>query len=612
MTRRTLAAIGLLLIGSATLAAGPTPKPWMPGTPPPAPATSTDSLGFRLWHGKPVSYVDGVPDTGQFLPDTAVLGNVDERRFTVWEFRQYWFASYAQDRPEPDSAGRFQFLSAMADKEVLARLAHRVDRPFDFEDRATMREHTQRVLGNMTYQRLVVDSAVVTEAELRHAYEQSGIALHLQRITTSSRAAAEQARAEVAAGRVPWAAAVARYSIARDDSGPAGDIGWVQRSALDPVAAAEVFDLADGQISKVFLDRGGFQFLRVAGRRPNPMPSFEGVRRMLVDELKPFKIGQRVEQVRGLLRQRIGLVYDSTNIAWASGVFGTSGGVKHRADGQPVLDMTEAVPRVGAADTGRVLARWKDGQYTLGRFLTVYKALPPIQRQNVGTFDSFRWFLDGSLMEPAMAQLGVERGVDRDPLTIAYLDKKREEIQVEHLFQDSVQSKVWITPGERQQYYKSRLADFWSYQGVRYAAIVRGSRAAADSVAERLRRGEDARAILLADSLRLGRTSGSIRTEREDRPGPYFTVLAQEMKTGEVHVEGPDPNGDYLVLQKIEHDPGHQLPYAEVERIVDESVQNIKAERLLKEFIARHRAEHTIVLHPELLMRVRLTDPMAE
>lgn len=610
MMRRTLAILGLLLLGSVTFAADPTLKPWKPGTPSPAaPAGTQETL---RWHGKPVSFVDGVPDTGQFLPDSAVLGSVDERRFSVWEFRQYWYASYAQDRPESDSAGRFQFLNAMADKEVLARLARAIDRPFDFADRAQMREHTQRVLSNMTYRRLVADSVEVTEEEVRHAYQQNLVALHLRRIVTADFATAEKARAEVAGGKLTWPAAVARYSVATQDSGPAGDIGWVQRSALDPTAAIEVFDLADGQLSKVFVDKVGFEFLQVDGRRPNPALSLEQLRRMLVDELKPLKISRRVDQVRGRLRQRIGMSYDTANIVFAANLFGKSGGLKYGEDGQPVLNVTAAVPRLAARDTGRVLARWSEGQFTLGRFLAAYRSLPPIQRQNVGSFESFRWFLDGNVLEPYMAQLGIERGVDRDPLTIAYLDKKREEIRVDHLFQDSVQAKVSVTPEERRQYYKSRLPDFWSFHSVRYAAIVRGSKAGADSLAERLRRGEPAREILRADSLRLGKSDGSIRADREDKPGPYFNILSQDMKTGEVIIEGPDQQGDYLVIQKLEHDPGHQLSYEEVEKIVDESVQNIKAEKLLKELIARHRAKHAIVLHPELLMRVKLTDPMAE
>jgi parvulin-like peptidyl-prolyl isomerase len=607
MKRRSLAALGLLLLGSVTFAAAPAVKPWKPaegrlGTPADSQPASPDR--------KYVHYVNGVPDTGQFLPDTAVLGSMDERQFTVMEFRQAWFASYALDRPAADSAGRFQFLTAMADKEVLARLARQVNRPFDFEDRAVLREHTQRVVSNMTFQRLVADSASPSEAELRRAYQQSLSVRHFQRIVTAASADAEQARAELAAGKLTWPEAVTRYSIAPQDSGPSGDMGWVQRNELPLDQALALCDLKDGQLSKVYLGKDGFQLLRLLGRRPNLMPPYERVRGILANQIAPVTINQRVQQIRTVLRERAGLTYDSTSIAWAAAQFAKVPAVKSRADGTPVLDMTGKLPRLTATDTARVLARSKEGPFTLGRFLSVYRALTPLKRPEVQTFESFRSFLDGSVLEPYMADLGRERGIDRDPITVAMIEKKREEIMVQHLFQDSVESKVWITPAERQQYYQSRLSDFWSYQGVRYAAIARGTRAAADSLADRLRRGELAVDVLRADSLRLGRSTGSIRFEREDQPGPFFSLLSQEMKPGQVTVEGPVKNDEYAVIQKLEHDPGRQLRYDEVEKIVDESLQNIKAERRLKEFIARHRAGHRIVLHPELMMLVRLTDPL--
>ena len=147
---------------------------------------------------------------------------------------------------------------------------------------------------------------------------------------------------------------------------------------------------------------------------------------------------------------------------------------------------------------------------------------------------------------------------------------------------------------------------------MRYAAIARGTKAAADSLADRLRHGEQAEAILKTDSLRLGRSTGSIRTEREDRPGPFFALLSQDLKPGEVMVQGPIKDNEYAVIQKLEHHPGRQLRYDEVQKVVDESLQNITAERMLKEFIARHRVEHRIVLHPERVMLVRLTDPRSD
>ena len=80
-----------------------------------------------------------------------------------------YFASYAPVRPKPDSLGRVEFLTSMVNKEVLALTALSVNRPFGFEDRATMREHTERVLSNALYQRFVLDSVVVTDDEVRRS-----------------------------------------------------------------------------------------------------------------------------------------------------------------------------------------------------------------------------------------------------------------------------------------------------------------------------------------------------------------------------------------------------------------------------------------------------------
>lgn len=606
MKRRTLATLGLILMWSAAFAAAPAVKPWTPAAGRPAAPADSQPAGPER---KRTRYIDGIRDSGQFLPDTSILGSVDDRQFSVWEFREYWFASYAQDRPAADSAGRFQFLTSMADKEVLARLARRVNQPFDFADRAVLREHTQRVLSNMTFQRLVTDSARPDEAELRRAYQQNLQLRHFQHILTTEHAVAVQARAELVAGRITWPQAVARYSVAPQDSGADGDLGWLQRSALAPEQAFALCDLKDGQLSEVFADRDGFQLMRLLGRRPNPLPSYEFMRTFMNEQVTPMKVNQRLEQVRGPLRERIGLAYDSTNISWVSSQFAKTAALKRRPADPSSMDLTSTVPRFTVADTGRVLARWKDGQLSLSGFLAAYKAIPAIQRPEVQTFKSLRWFLDGRILDPFMAQLGTERGIDREPMTIAMIEKKREEIMVGHLFQDSVEAKVWLTPTDRQKYYQSRLPDFWSYQGVRYASIARATQGAADSLADRIRGGEQVVAIMRADSLRLGRRTGSIRFERENQPGPFFTLLSQDMRPGDVTVQGPVKNGDYVVLQKLEHDPGRQLRYEEVEKIVDESLQNITAERLLKEFIARHRAEHKIVLHPELVMRVKLTDP---
>jgi parvulin-like peptidyl-prolyl cis-trans isomerase-like protein len=601
---RRVAPVALMLC--ATLAtAAPAPKPWKPGQPPPAKPEP------RLWHGKPVHYINGVPDTGQFLPDSAVLGRVNDRVFRVRDFREGWFSSFAEVRPKPDSAGRVEFLNSMANKEVLALTALGLNRPFDYADRAQMREHTQRVLSNVAFQRLVADSVHPSEEDIRLVYEQHKSALRLQHIQFTDRALAERVRADLVAGRLPWSAAVKRYSKARDDKGPDGELGWMIRQAFDPITATEVYTLKTGGISSVFQDPTGFQILRIMERRPAAVPPLESVRNQILSEIQPALVATRAERLRAMLRERTGMVYDTANVTWAAGHMGQTAAMQEDAEGQKVLNVTPPVPDFTPADTARVLARWKDGALTLGGFLDLYKAIPVPQRMNVNTYDAFRNAVDGFVLEPYTAELAEQRGLDKDPLALAMIARKREEIMVEHLYADSVESKVFVSEADRRAYYDKHLREFFSFQNVRYAAILRPGRAAAESLQSALEHGAKAEDILRADSL-AGHVTGSIQTRREDEHGDYYKLLFEELKPGQVALTPPDRDGNVVVIQLLEHDSGHQLKLEEVESVVDESVQNIKAESLLKAFIARHRKAYSVELHPELVERIRLVDPMLD
>jgi hypothetical protein len=600
MKPRSLAAFGLLLLlaaGVQALAQDPSPEKLgaasvAPTTPPDAP--------------RQVLRPDGTPDTTHYLPDDAILGRIDGRVFRVFEFRDRWFASYLLDRPKNDSAGRYEFLNAMVNKEVLAALARAAARPLGFEDRAALRETRQRLLSNATFARLIADSVRYTNDEVRHLYEQGSHQLRLQRIVAAGPEAAEQARADVVGKRLSWADAVRRYS--KGGTGPDGDLGWVKRQNLGAEAALEIFDLPDGGVSKVYHDADGWWFVRVAERRPDQQPLFRFAAKTLAQQVLGAKLAQRTEQLRAQVRQRIGMTYDSTNIAWAAAWFAKTEAQAQGSPADPVIDLTGNVPEFQPADTSRILARWKDGRFSLGGFLGVYNATTPMQRSKAGSFDAFRSALDLMVLEPYMAELALERGLDRDSIVLAGMAKKEEQLRVEHLFGDSIEARLWVSNEERHKYYQDHLPDFFGLQSVTYAAHARHSKAGVDSLLARLQAGERDADILRADSL-AGIVLGSIRTEGERDGSEYHKLLFEEMREGDVQALGPDKLGDYLVLHKLVHDPGHQLPFEQVETLVDESVQNLKAERMLKEFIERHRASHDVELHPERLPLIRLVDP---
>ncbi len=606
----TVVFAGLVLFASAALAAKP--QPWKPAKPAPqSAAPAPASKEHPLWHGKPVNYVDGVPDTGQFLPDTAVLGRVNDKLFRVRDFREGWFSSYAEYRPKPDSAGRAEFLSSMANKEVLALTARSVGRPLDFTDRAQLRDHRERVLSNVAFQRIVADSTKISEDDIRRAYEQRKSALRLQHIQMTDRALAERVRQDLMAKRITWSAAVKKYSQARNDRGPDGELGWMIRQALDPFMAADVYALGPGEVSHVYQDPSGFEIMRVVERRPAAVAPLETVRKQIVIELQPVMMAAGAERMRTLLRARAGLTYDTTNVVWASQQMGETAPVRTDAEGHTTVDVTGSIHEFSDADTGRVLARWNEGTLTLGGFLGQFKALAVPMRPNVNSFDAMRNAIDGFILESYTAALAEERGYDKDPLAVAAMEKKREELMVEHLFADSIESRVYVSQADRKAYYQKHLPEFFSFQSVRYAAILRPNRAAAESLQAALQHGARAEDILRADSL-AGKNTGAIQVRREDERGEYYKLLFEEMKPGDVVLTAPDREGMIAVIQLLEHDPGRQLRLDEVESIVDESLQNIKSEALLKAFIARHGRAYSIELHPELVTRIRLVDPLLD
>lgn len=565
------------------------------GAPPPTAATSAGS--------KIRSFINSVPDTGQFLPDTLLLASVNDRVIRVGEFIDRYFKSYAEFRPPSDSTGRVEFLNSMIKKEVIADVARRAKRTESFEDRTVMREHTERVLSNVLFQRAVMDSIVEpSEETIRKIYAQTGFELHLQVIVIPDLQQAERVRRDLVSRRITWRDAVRRFSAIRADSFPDGDLGWRRRDALDSRVATAVFDLAAGEITRPLQQYEGYAIYRALERRSIQLLSYQPIRTLIRDELRGLQIAERSERIFAYLRARAGMAHDSTNIAWAASHFKRA--VTMSTGPHPMIDIDAGVPQFDPADTSRVLGRWRDGQLTLGGFLAAYVATSVFERPNVTTLEGFHNQVDVFALEPYRANLARSRGLEKDSLAITMIERRREELMAEHLYQDSILSKVSVTRAERQKYYQQKIASFVTVPKVTFFRFHTARRSEGDSIAARLRAGEKAEEVMQ----RTGR--GSIEERNEDEQGtPYYSTLFGELRPGQVAIEPTNYHGNFDVVQLLTYDPGRQMSYQEAETRVDEELQNLAAEKLLNAFLERHRRTMRIVSHPELVMQVRLVAP---
>lgn len=537
-----------------------------------------------------------------FLPDTTVLVRVADRTVDVAEFIETYFQSWPEYRPAPDSLGRVQFLQQFVHREIMGGVAQRAYPTVTFEDRVVLRQWEERALGNVLYRRLVEDSVVVRREDVEALRREFGLEKRLQHIVFRDPATAKRVRADLVFNRISWGSAHQKHDLSR--VAREGAPGWVTRASFDHATATRIFDLAPGQISEPFVDSSGVHLVMVLESRPTKLPEIavlDGPLKRLISE--PIR-QRRHEHVYAQLKNQAGLTYDSINVALASAFFepppptlGEQGQIRI----QPLL-----VPKVPPGDTARVLARWKDGQISMGQFLAEYRKTQPLMRRPAHTLPEFCRRIDSYVLGPYKAALARELKLDRDPLTVKSVSKRREALLVEHLYTDSIQSQIRITIETAKKYYERHLTKYLTYPQVRYAAIQVPNQERGDSVAARLRSGVPPEVILSEDSLRYGQSVGGIENERFDEEGSRFhKILFEELRPGQVTIQIDDA-GSLWVVNLLSFDAGRQLSYAEAEHYVWESLEGEVGQRLLDEFLARHKRGLRIETRPELVMQIDL------
>ena len=561
-----------------------------PGVKPPSPPASRGNVAPRA--------------ALEYLPDSTILARVNDRGIRVKDFVLAYFRTSPDHRPRPDSAGRAEFLETMVTKEVIARVARAAKRPEGYEDRGIMRAYSQRVLSNVLYQRSVLDSVRVSEADADSIAAQMRRQLRLDRMRFGSRQTAERVRADLVAKRMSWARAAALRVPIPGDNSASGDIGWRTRAEVPAAAAPLIFGLPVGGISPVLVEASVYALYRVVEEKPFLLSTPGVLRPSIIDELRQRQTTALSERLLAGLRAEIDMRYDTVNVLWASARFPT----KVKGEGSSYVSIDLTVPVIPAADSGRVVATYRGGQVTVGRILDEYKATEDFLRPDLSSVESVRRQIDVLVLEPRMAEVARERGLERDSMAVAMIANRREEMMVDHLYQDSIMARVFVPPAERRKYYKDNEYKFVRSASARYAVFQVGERAEADTLEARLKHGIQAEDIIRADSLQ-GFRRGYIESRSQDEHGrPFHRMLFEEMRPREVAVVGQQEGG-FTVLQLLERDSGRAVSFEEADAQIDDYLQQEVAEKLLAAFVARHKRHMKIESHPERVMRIRLEDP---
>ena len=551
-------------------------------------------------------FIDGVPDTGQFLPNSEILATIGDRRVRVIDYRVGYFGLSGQNRPGTDSLGRAEFLTNMIRKDVLGLRALQAGYKLNFEDRAQIREIHNTVISNRLFEREVLVNEAVPEDSIRYVYDLYKYDIRARLLFFTDRGEALTALESLRKKKLRWEALAATHTPPAY-AATKGEVPFTHFEDLPLDLSLGLWPLPVGGISDLIYSATGYQIVQVLERKPRPVPAYEFLRNTIQARFDDFHSNVKKRRIINEAKQGMDAVYDSTHIAWTSRQFSPAVVVGSENFGQSIT-IDENVPEIAPADTGRVLVTFKNGRISVGTLLHAYTDLPPVMRPSLTTAERVADYADAIMLAPRMIELAVQRGLENDPIVKRAVANKTEELLVTKMVEDSVFTRVMVSPKERKDYYEKNRNGFITYAKVRYAIIVRDTRAEAEAIKARIMAGEKATDIVRADSLR-GEVRTGIREQSEGEHDALNKLLFEELRPGQAQVLGPDSKNAFACFALLEYDPGRQLSYAEVEGIVDESVRNLKAEAALNAFVDRLKAGIPITARYDLLMRVMLVTP---
>ena len=538
----------------------------------------------------------------RIVPDSTVLARVGTRTVTAGVFADNWVAGNSLTRPaRSDSAGRHDFLNTLVSRELLLLGALERPQPLDFAQRTRLAGMRDDMMRNALYVKMVRDSAVVTEDDIKAQYEIRSHLLRLRRITCRTKEDCDGIRTRLVRGE-PWSEMV-KLSIDTSTVRKNGDTGMLGALHLGPDLSHALFPLPEGSLSPVLYNNGFWHLFYVQQRFKIGNKPAEDQYRSLYEEARRYKEAQimaRHEESFALARQ---VKYNGDNIVFAVRELSAKSQVKFTATG-PDIDLS-AVPEFLPKDTVRVLATSIDGNYTLGNFLSRYLELSPLVRPIVQNPEDLVHAINSFLFQPYLLKLATESGMENSAYFKEEMERQTERIRIEAYYSDSVEKKVRVTPQERQRYYDQHKNYYFTYTREHLFAFYRPPEQANG----------------LADSLRRGliRPADAVRRDSLAHPGMRYSEervtwsndsndlrgIFKEMKDGEVRVV---PTGELsTIIMRVEQIPGHQLRPDEVDSSIDELLRSQKAEAVLQKLLARLKKRYPVKLYTADLMDIDLT-----
>jgi hypothetical protein len=359
--------------------------------------------------------------------------------------------------------------------------------------------------------------------------------------------------------------------------------------------------MTPGEIRGPITSEVGFHVVKLNGRPPNPnYKPLEPQRAFITQRATVFAQMDSLAAHTRRLEQQYHFVPEWPTLNHLSGMYSSAIATAERANPTtPAEDQYEIAKRslvFPESLQAQVVARWDAGQYRVRDQLEMVRDLPGLaiaDRRNPYHIlgDARSLFL-----RSAETQEARRRGYDQDPAYKEEVARKREEMAVGEYYEKEIMQKATFDSTAERAYYDAHKDQYLYEPQVKLACIQYQTDAtAAAAMEEALRSPHGNPDSVITEHDR----RGLIRTRIPSGkwfPEPQYPILYERAVGIEKGGVGRvvDEEGFWTVFIVLDKEPGRQLPFEEVQKTVKQSMQNQRADEILKERLAELKKKYPI------------------
>jgi parvulin-like peptidyl-prolyl isomerase len=542
--------------------------------------------------------------------DVALVEYGEDGKITVGDFEKAYEVVNPQFLPTTTGIeGRREFLTTMLNKEVMAYKADELGYDKDPAVVQAMESFEKMGLQAGYLKRKVADQITVSEEEIREHYGNKGATLSVKQILVDTPDEADEVIAALEAG-TDFESVCKEFSKS-PDAEEGGHVLTIAYGRYAISLQSAIFGLEVGEYSEPVLTPYGFFIIKVLRRTDaRTKDSYDDIHDTLEQEVRVMKEMIETNKHTEEMRNDYGVQWYWENLRICFEALPPD-----RQFDQAPSRSDEVYPLLffDEEDLNKPVVEYEDKQILIKDFSDYYDQASFFTRPRADyRVGGVRNFIMERIMGDIIQREMKRSRIEEDKEVKAVLDGKREEIMINRLFDDMINTQTTVTDAMIREYYNENTANFKMPEKRRFGVILTGDIATAQRAYDEIQAGTLFRTVAMAYSIdeptknSLGETELLAEGEQPEMDKVGFAL------EGVGSVSEPfETSRGWMILKVTELEEAGQFTLEQARSPIEGALkQKINDERL-NELLDKWKEELNVTVHENNLEKIQVEERSA-